>query len=358
MQRVVVYNEGLLGFLYDESQTAALQEIGALGDAGNRETALKSEALRRLAADGVVVIYELPEDNPLALEIGVGPPLTKQEMSSLPWLKPQQALLSLPSGRLRVDSFNSLPAPLYAQPPYPEEPLEPPGLVELPPGDYVLTLHRLDTDAAWRQRNLEVDGPNAIVTLTPLARAARPVEPAPLLCYEESADLRWPGRYTIEGQTFRGLAMFAGDQFLLNLDREAAQPLGLRAGMGLRIGVPVRGIEIQAFLSDDACTDGITPPRKATLRAMRVHTDLPASEKQRFPRNTAVGEWVRAAEWYGALGVRLPEDSRNREFLRFFRLGTATRVRGEHESVWLPAEVEMLPQPSLPASYLRRIAEV
>lgn len=90
---------------------------------------------------------------------------------------------------------------------------------------------------------------------------------------------------------------------------------------------------------------------------MGVHTDLPEREKRRFPRDTKVGEWVRVAEWYRAMGVHLPESSRNKEILRFFRLGTATRVPGKHESVWLPAEVEVLAAPRLPATYLRRIAE-
>ncbi|MGH7569478.1 MAG: hypothetical protein ACREL9_11040 [Gemmatimonadales bacterium] len=357
-QRIVVYNEAHLAFIYDESQTAVLQRSGALSDAPNLETAPASERLRRLAEEGVVVVYELPADDPISIEVVVGPPLTEREMSSLPWLKPQPALLRLPSGRLRVDSMNTLPAPLYALPPYPKAPDPEPGLVEVPPGDYVLTLHRLDTDAASRRRDLAVDGPNEIVTLTPLAQAERPGAIAPLLAFEGNADLSWPGRYTIEGRIFKGLALFQGadSQLILNLDREAADALGLRAGMGLQIAVSSLGIEIESFLTDDQFTDEISPPRKATRHALRAFADTPERERRRFPRDLAAGEWVRAADWYHCFGVRLPASCRTKEFLRFFRLGRATRVAGALQSEWLAAEVEVLPQPNLPESYLRRIA--
>lgn len=354
--RVEVYNDGRAVFLYDESHAARIEETRALREPLSSQNADSNDALRRLAEQGVLVVYELPEDNALALEVVVGPPLGAAEMAKLPWLKPQEAVLRLPSGTLRIDSYNTLPARLYASDAEPEAEDDEPARVQVAPGEYLLTLHRVDTAAAQRKGNLVLDRPDEIVTLTPLDRAVRPASIAPLLGFEGSADLTWPGRYTVAGRVWNGLALFQGSsQLLLNLDREAGRALELRAGMGLRIEVPDLKLRIEALLTDDERTGGISPPRPASLRAMRAYGEASDGEKKAFPRDKAAGEWIRAADWYDAFAVKLPESARDKELLRFFRLGTGTAIPGERESEWLPAAVEILTRPNLPEDYLRRL---
>lgn len=352
---VDVYSEGRAVFLYDESESRRIQESRALFVPLTVEGASSNEALRALAAEGALMVYELPGDGGVRLEVLVGPPLTPKETAKLRWLRPQHARLTLPSGRLHVDSWDTLPAALYSAPPH-EESEERGALVEVPPGDYLATLHRVDDDATSRKLNVTLDGPTEIVTLTPLAAAEARPDAAPLLAYEGSADASWPGRYSVDGVLFKGLALFNGaeSQILLNLDREAAARLKLRAGMGLRIRVGSPNLVSEAFLTREETSTAVFSMTPETMKAVRTFGDWPEKEKRGFPRDVAAGEWIRPGDWFAAFRVRLPPAAQAVEILRFTRLGKSTPIPAENQMEWLPAEVEILPRPNLPGGYLRK----
>jgi hypothetical protein len=354
-QAVDVYSEGRAVFLYDESQAAPIRESRALFTPLTVESAFSNAALRALAAEGRLFVYEQPGDSGVSLEILVGPPLTPKETSKLRWLRPQQAWLTLRSGRLRVDSWDTLPGALHSTPPH-EENEEQGALVEVPPGDYRVTLHRVDTDATSRKLNVDLDGPAEVITLTPLGPAEVRPEAPPLLAYEGSADASWPGRYTIEGGTFKGLALFSGpaSQILLNLDRAAAARLSLHAGMGLRIRVSHPALVSEAFLTSDQTSTAVFSMTGETLKAVRAFGDWREEASDAVPGDVAAGEWIRPADWFAAFRARLPPEAQAVEILRFTRLGESTRIAPELQMEWLPAEVEILRHPNLPPEYLTR----
>jgi hypothetical protein len=82
-QRADVYNSGLLVFVYDESHRDVINqaEPGVL-DGFSRDEVLNDQALRKLARDGTLVVYELQQDDELDMEVVVGDALTEEELSS------------------------------------------------------------------------------------------------------------------------------------------------------------------------------------------------------------------------------------------------------------------------------------
>jgi hypothetical protein len=99
---VEIYNDGLMVFLYDESNRGRLEPLGAALVHG------EDGAIAKIAADRLLVAYELPEDDPIRVAFSVGKPPGAKEKKGRAWRKPQVTQLALPSGRLCVESLNSL----------------------------------------------------------------------------------------------------------------------------------------------------------------------------------------------------------------------------------------------------------
>jgi len=149
--RVEIYNEGLTVYLFDEANAAVVRS-GL--DAAEREGS-ESATLLALARAGTLVMYELWQDDPVAIEVAVGEPLTAKEKRGVKWMKLVRVPIALPSGRLRIETG----ATLYA----PEE--NAPGIVEVAPGTYDLALHRIDREKVGDAKLEADDGPETVVTL-------------------------------------------------------------------------------------------------------------------------------------------------------------------------------------------------
>jgi hypothetical protein len=115
-QRVWVYNEGLCVYLHDAGHTGRLRGMLAGGryGAANPDQDFFSNLSEptfgaAVAADGLAAAYELLQDDEVVTEVAVGPPLTDAELAVARWWPPQRALLDLPTGRLRVDTPNTMP---------------------------------------------------------------------------------------------------------------------------------------------------------------------------------------------------------------------------------------------------------
>ena len=166
-QRVEVYNEGLAVYLHDPSNAAAIlaanpQSVLAMSDVEPS----KDKALKKIVEQGLLVTYYLRQDDPIVVEVSVGPPLDKAELKAIgkmgvSLMKPAQTVIGLPGGRLRIDTPNTFRLSEESRA-YAEEyekihgkaPAdsdlkafgleEESGEIAVPPGDYVLSLYRVD----------------------------------------------------------------------------------------------------------------------------------------------------------------------------------------------------------------------
>src|SRR5262245_24651656 len=134
MQIAEVENEGPLVLLYDAAHIEAIEKSGASILKGYAPGTADDPVLKQLFAEGLIAIYELPQDDPIKLGVVAGEPLEAKEKKAAKWRKPQTAFLKLPSGKLRVDSYSTL-----------DQKTGP--VLEFPKGDYELTLHRVDVAA-------------------------------------------------------------------------------------------------------------------------------------------------------------------------------------------------------------------
>lgn len=260
VQHVEVYNEGLIVYLYDPANAEAIV-------AANPRSVLevcdveysKDKALKQLVKDGLFVAYELDQDDPVVVDIVVGEPLTKEEMkrSGAKWMKPLTAVLSIRSGRLRIDSPNtfrlSKEARFHAQM-YTEKHGKPPkdsdhkafgltdpsGEAKVPAGEYLLTLHRVDFDGF--DEDEEWEGPCEVITLTPLTEANRPKKLHPIIPhstsrnYYENQTAAWVRDGVFEGRVL-------GSK-LVNMMQRHTDQLGLRRGQRLRLSVDDRTYDV------------------------------------------------------------------------------------------------------------------
>jgi hypothetical protein len=233
-----VYNEGLAVYLYDPANRQAI--IDARGNDLAEEALDESnnKSVKALAKQALLVAYELQQDDSLAVDVVVGPPLSKDELKAVPgakWHKPQVSVLDLPSGQLTIETANSS----RINPD--EDPDEKGALIPVPPGRYVVTLYRLkwsDMTEEVGERVREAGVGEEFVVLTPIAQAEKPPKTWPL-------GLRFPvgkttvpvGKYKVDGPVFTGQIWFWDfwEIFWLNLDRKAAADLGIGFGSVLDI---------------------------------------------------------------------------------------------------------------------------
>jgi hypothetical protein len=214
--------DGLAVLLYDAGRLDELRRdgIAAFVDAtaGRDPDDADRKRLDDIARRGLVVEYELQGDGPVRVEVAVGPPLSAAEKKGGRWLKEQRALLSLPTGRLCLD-WGDVEEELGLAPSH----------LEVPPGDYVLTLHRRDPETG--------SGDAAdVLTLSRPGEQAPPAEPTPFLSFGEAAG--WPkapppGKVT--GNVYEGAFYSAPARALTDAYRREVQELALRFGSRLAV---------------------------------------------------------------------------------------------------------------------------
>lgn len=203
---VDLYNSGLFVFLYDLAHAAAIQKADPdilHGFGGGWEK--RDRKLKEVTAKALMVAYELDQDSGRDIEIAVGPPLSAKEKKQAAWLREQKALLDLPSGRLRVESYDTLrlteewdSTVEHYRKYYGTRPEHEGVTVKVPAGHYLLTLHRLDwegLDSPLEDDDPDVGSsleegegmPSEVITLTPRT-TLRPLKVA-------SALLLYPTRF-------------------------------------------------------------------------------------------------------------------------------------------------------------------
>jgi hypothetical protein len=236
--RIRIYNSGCEVWLYDDASTKAIRKMG----------------WEKAIPKATVVGYGMLESYPVDIAVHVGEPLTDSELSATRWLEPQRAFLKLPSGLLRVETNDSSRIGE-------EDPTDKGALLEVPAGDYRLTLYRVDREALERE-SLAWSGPHEVVVLTPGGSAKDAAKE--LLPHLPRRDLAHVGQYTIQGRRAQALAWFDDPwtTLFVNLDPPALARLGLKEGGYFAIRSPELGLELTGvFSSSWARARELDPPR-------------------------------------------------------------------------------------------------
>lgn len=232
-QRVKVFSSGLDVWLYDPSFREALKASRAFEPRAGE--AMRRKAMQRFVREGKLLSYGLMQDDSIDVAVAVRAPLAKGELGTLPWREPQQGYLRLPSGRLVVESNDALT--LRRQ-----KPTDAGAEIGVPPGDYMLTLHRVDWDVL-AEDEIDYEGPSEFITLTGGAEA-KPVPGQP-----ESLPWERPeggaAAWKVEQGAYAGAAIFDDDLMALRIaiGAKGISLLGLKDRSVTLLRVPALGFE-------------------------------------------------------------------------------------------------------------------
>ena len=298
--RLQVYNSGHEVWLYDDAHREAIRNANPPDGMGGMPANFEEHTRA-----GRVVGYSLQSDDQLDVMVYVGAPFTATELAAVPWLEPQTALLRMPSGTLCLESNDASRIGF-------EEPTEQGAQMTVPPGDYRVTLYRVDAEALWRAAR-EWEGPQEVIVLTPGGTAADAADD--LLPHESRRDTSWVGKYEITGRRAKALVWLPDywDTFTLNLDATALERLGVAPGSFLKTVVPAAGLTfISTFAKSWADAEKLPPP-----------AGVPQDEY-------GYATLLQFQEWNGAEGL----------FCK--RATTKKRVEQQLHYLWTPAEVEVL----------------
>lgn len=172
---VWVYNSGPTMFLYDDASQDAIRDAspsllhGYYGDPAKDVDG----PLLALGEQGHLVVFELYQDDEFVGELSVGQPLSQDETDGLPWSEPAWAYLNLPSGRLCVESLDSLRVG-------DDDPTDPGAMVSVPPGAYAVSLQCLSHDYKQDDNNLIAE---YFIALERLDADGTPPAKQPFLAY-------------------------------------------------------------------------------------------------------------------------------------------------------------------------------
>ncbi len=258
-QHLSIYNEGLCGYVHDEAhddEIRALLGSDKYGDLSNNTfyENLSIPAFGAIASQrGLAFAFELQQDDGISLDVLVGPALTPEQLADAHWMQPQLTWLSLPSGRLRVDSPNTMPLD-------PEPGDDPGGVATVPPGDYEVRLYRMDWPAMHRAgRDETYRGPDHILLLTPLDAPPSPLPTSAILPFPKT-DFEVPTAYTIDGPQFTAQVYsdFWWEPLFLNLDQAAVKQLGLVPGQLFEVSWDKPKLVITAAYAPKADLSGLS----------------------------------------------------------------------------------------------------
>jgi hypothetical protein len=300
-----VFNSGMEVWLYDAAHREKLKASGAFET--ELETAELEKRMREFAKEGLIMAYQLMQDDSLSVAVAVGEPLSDRELGAARWLAPQKAFVRLPSGRLVIESNDALTLRS-------EEPADKGAELAVPPGDYLATLYRIDHDALEADE-LEWHGPNEFIVLTPGA-AAKPVDGQPAFLPWEP---RGPGEATwkVEPGSYEGQALVhdADTTISVALDVAGGERFGLVDGALAKLTVPGLGIEcVLVHLVGD--------PKKYEFFARQ--------EELKPPPAHAGGDWAHC--WFQPGMARL----------FCMRRAAKKRVPKKQHETWHPATMRLL----------------
>lgn len=263
-----VFNSGLEVWLYDATHRAELKASRAF-EVETDDTEMERQMLG-FVARGTIAAYQLMQDDSLSVAVAVGAPLTQNELSVARWNEPQQAFLRVPSGRLVLESNDALTI-------REEEPTDKGVELSVPPGDYLLTLYRIDHDALETDR-VKWRGPNEFIVLTPGA-AARPVSGQPAFLPWNPPGPSGTATWALKDGAYEGVALVydAVSSIVVKLSPADGAKLGLVDCALAKLSVPALKLEcVLVHLVGDTTKFEF----------------FSRQEKVKLPREHAGGEWA------------------------------------------------------------------
>ena len=333
--RVEIYNEALRVYLYDACHREAIVAADglALVDLVSVDAASKDPRLASFARSGMLVFYELEQDDAIFVDVLVGSPPTSKELQlarGLKWKKPQVARIVLPSGTLWIDSADSC----RINPD--EEPQERGGEVSVPPGEYVLTLHRVDWDRSnddlWEgdDEDSYYRGPHEVITLTPVAEMKVPKRARWALTLQDRVDMSWVGNYTIADGVFDGKVNFWSpwEFFKINFDTAAFTRMDLAFGslLQMHVALPPHRFVI-AFMGDE------WKPSSLSTQAVLCGYDavtLPLASEPEVA--------------YAFFDTQRKDEMSRSDILMCMRVKAGTAIANANLDRWKKARLELLPR--------------
>jgi hypothetical protein len=225
------YTDGPWCFAYDPAHVERLNELRAyealLGFASGVDA---DHRLEELSDAGLVVAWELPADF-VVVDVLVGKKLTSGQKAKAEWLDPQASSLSVPSGRLRVETLNSLSFG-------PDEPTDEGCELKVAPGDYDVLLHRVNWALMDEVRDDRSALPTDVLVLQPAKKKPRRRAARLSLAEALGEDGAWLVEGTLTDSAFHGTThAHAYDASIVhvNLRGAHAERMGLRFGHSIRL---------------------------------------------------------------------------------------------------------------------------
>lgn len=266
--RASCFNSGLEVWLYDEASIGEIEKSKAFdGIYGDDDFEEFEKRIKPLLKKGLIVAYGMEGDGAVDIDLIIGEPLTKKELATARWLKPQKAFLSLPSGKLRLESNDCIH--------FSEDATDPGAVLHVPAGDYLLTLYRIDNDA-MSQAGLADDyaGAQEVIVLTPGEKAKPQSKQPAILPFEKPLNPAKAFVFTSE-KTVEGQANFQDwwDTIFFGIDADGIRKLGLSDGSLIQISVPACGVETTIIYLEQNGTPGEFFMRTSKLSPPNRNTD-------------------------------------------------------------------------------------
>jgi hypothetical protein len=198
-QRCAPYNDGHWCFAYDPSHIPKLDEHKAHDALIGFSAGIDAEKrLKQLGETGLAMAWQLEHDGGAVVDVVVGKKLTSGQKAKAQWLKPQGSYLSVPSGHLRIETLNSLSFG-------PDEKTDEGCEIEIAPGDYDVTLHRINWDLMDGDMDEMTEIPTEVLVLEPVKPRGPKVKNASLLMVDALGDDGlWLKGGKVEGSVFNG----------------------------------------------------------------------------------------------------------------------------------------------------------
>jgi hypothetical protein len=198
--RCELYNDGHWCFVYDAENLDLIRELGGYEAMTGEAVSVDAECrLERLADRGLSVAWELGGDDAVVVDVLVDKVLSSGQKQKTQWLEPQYAYLNVPSGRLRIETLNSLAFS-------PDAPTDAGCEIKIPPGQYDMILHRVN----WPLMDADMEGrpelPTEFLVLRTIKKKG-PIRKTAHLTYSEALgdDGAWLMEGKLEGSLFSGM---------------------------------------------------------------------------------------------------------------------------------------------------------